>query len=267
MSDQPEATSIPSIDRLRQRLESSNLNRADRSVAKILTVQAALEAPKQHLSPLQALKAQVDALLIDGPPLALVAVQQLINAVDCQTVHVRLQEDSNFDLLCQNGPIIWKSCKLAATAVLILAASKARVQEALKFNSQLRGGLPTLHQVRSTPSQSLAQAFGKAKKAALDDGKTTIIGVSMVDVHIFELVERGTEQSYFSFAHSFVLGIGPEGMIVWQAWGEHGYRLDEWIARGGAKIRSWDEATAFVKDFLHLTLAKVCFYERTYRHE
>ena len=55
------------------------------------------------------------------------------------------------------------------------------------------------------------------------------------------------------------MGIGPEGVIVWQAWGKHGYRLDEYLDGGHARLRSWDEADQFVRDFDKLTSQKVRF--------
>ncbi|OJJ65556.1 hypothetical protein ASPBRDRAFT_532719 [Aspergillus brasiliensis CBS 101740] len=73
------------------------------------------------------------------------------------------------------------------------------------------------------------------------------------------MIERGERQSrdmnYTSFAHCFVLAIGREGFRVYQAWGEHGYRLDEYLKRGGSQLRSWQEATAFLKNF-----GKLCHY-------
>lgn len=91
----------------------------------------------------------------------------------------------------------------------------------------------------------------KLTKALARGGKgtTSVLVVSLVDVHIFELARQGTSQGYTSFAHTFVLGIGPEGVVVWQSWGEHGYGLDEYISRGDARIRSWQEAGDFVDVF------------------
>ncbi|OCK76830.1 hypothetical protein K432DRAFT_305513 [Lepidopterella palustris CBS 459.81] len=142
---------------------------------------------------------------------------------------------------------------------MVLAASKSNVAAALKFLSKVRGGLPTLEQIRATPSQSLSTAYQSAKKAALEENKTTILGVSLTDVHIFELESRGTSEPWFSFAHSFTMGVAPEGLIIWQAWGEHGYRLDEWVARDGSRLRSWDEGDSFVRDFERLVSGKGVF--------
>jgi hypothetical protein len=39
----------------------------------------------------------------------------------------------------------------------------------------------------------------------------------------------------------FALCLGPEGFVVWQAWGDEeiGYYLNEYVERGRAKIHDW----------------------------
>ncbi|PYH28309.1 uncharacterized protein BO87DRAFT_452317 [Aspergillus neoniger CBS 115656] len=130
---------------------------------------------------------------------------------------------------------------------------------ALKWQSRSLGGLPTMADISSTTSSDLPKQLSQAKKAAIDGkiGKTTVLVVSLVDV---EMIERGERQSrnmnYTSFAHCFVLAIGREGFRVYQAWGEHGYRLDEYLKRGGSQLRSWKEATAFLKSFRKLAIIR-----------
>lgn len=121
--------------------------------------------------------------------------------------------------------------------------------------------MPTLSLVRTTPtSSSFAQAFAKAKKAALSgEMATTVIGVSLIGVHIFELNVRDMAKPYSSFAHAFVVGVGLEGVVIWQGWGEHGYPLDEYLARDGSRVRSWDEAEEFVRDFNRFVFRKLSF--------
>ena len=87
--------------------------------------------------------------------------------------------------------------------------------------------------------------------------QTTVLAASLVDVHIFELAQQGASEQYFSFAHVFIIGVGPEGIIVWQAWGKHGYRLDEYLNDGHARVRDWREADQFVHDFGKLAAQKV----------
>ena len=81
--------------------------------------------------------------------------------------------------------------------------------------------------------------------------------VSLVDVHSFELAKPNKPTGYTPFAHTFVLGIGPEGVIVWQGWGEHGYGLDEWISKGDARVRTWQEAGDLVENVERFAAYKV----------
>jgi hypothetical protein len=111
---------------------------------------------------------------------------------------------------------------MAATLVLLLASSKdpACLHAALKSQFRNLGGLPTYDYIKNTASASLPLAFRRAKIAAMNDGQTTVLAVALVDVHIFEPAQRGAAGSYFSFAHVFTIGIGPDGVVIWQASGE-----------------------------------------------
>lgn len=152
----------------------------------------------------------------------------------------------------------WRSCKASATLVGLLACPKARLQETLRFQSQLLGGLPTLLMIKETPMASFLDAFRHAKELARGaKNVTTVMAVSLIDVHIFELAKLGRSEGYTSFAHTFVVGIGHEGVVIWQGWGEHGYGLDEYIQRDGARARNWQEAGDFVDRFDKMTLHKV----------
>lgn len=153
----------------------------------------------------------------------------------------------------------WESCELASTLILLLAAPRRleSLLSALKFQSRALGGLPTLYATRTTPSASFQSTSHKAKEAALKDGKTTVLSVTLTDVHIFELAQRGLAEHCLSFAHTFTIGIGPDAVIVWQAWGKHGYSLDEYIRDGHARVRDLEEAEQFVKDFEKLASLKV----------
>jgi hypothetical protein len=148
---------------------------------------------------------------------------------------------------------------MATALVLLLASSKdpACLHAALKSQSRSLGGLPTYDYIKKTASASLPLAFRKAKIAAVNNGQTTVLAVALVDVHTFELAQRGAAETYFSFAHVFTLGVGPEGVVIWQAWGKCGYRLDEYLNDGHARIRDWSEAEQFVRDFDKLSTQKV----------
>ncbi|KAL8668492.1 MAG: hypothetical protein Q9168_006876 [Polycauliona sp. 1 TL-2023] len=184
----------------------------------------------------------------------------LQRAAVCGETTVSLQKTSIYmPTTPQNLP--WNSCKLAATLVLVLAAPQIyeSIFAAMKFQSGLLGGLPTMAMIRNTPSAGLSTVFAKAKKTAIDGkvGKVTVLGVSLVDV---EMVERGEgrcmDMKYTSFAHTFVLGVARSGWRVYQAWGKHGYRLDEWLGRDGSQMRDWDAAKKFLKTFSRLATAK-----------
>lgn len=155
-------------------------------------------------------------------------------------------------------PIPWNSCNAAATLVGLLAGPILRLYEVLKFQSQRLHGLPTLDIIRNTPSTSLQTAFLHAKELARGEkGIISVTIVSRIDVHIFELAEQGKSGGYTSFAHTFVLGMGPEGVTVWQGWGEHGYGLDQWISGDGARVRTWQEAGDLVSVFETFVAYKV----------
>jgi hypothetical protein len=155
-------------------------------------------------------------------------------------------------------PILWNSCRAAATLVGLLACPSGRADEVMEFLSRRPGGLTTLKEIRKTPSASLQTAFLDAKALACSEKRiSSVIVVSLTDVHIFELVEQGRSEGYTSFAHSFVLGIGPEGVVVWQSWGEHGYGLDQWINNGRARVQTWQEAGDLVGVFEKFAAYKV----------
>jgi hypothetical protein len=152
----------------------------------------------------------------------------------------------------------WNSCKAAATLVGILARPAKRLFEVVKSLSQALNGLPSYEEIHNTPSASLLTAFQPAKALARGEkGISSALVVSLIDVHIFELVKQERSEDYTSFAHTFVLGIGPEGVIIWQGWGEHGYGLDQWIKNGDARVRSWKEADDFVDVFEKFVSYKV----------
>ncbi|CAE6407161.1 unnamed protein product [Rhizoctonia solani] len=141
-----------------------------------------------------------------------------------------------------------RSCKLAVTIILQIVAQDKILYDCIALNSRALGGLPTVAQIRARPSASLPIAFAKAKEAALKHQKSTAIAVSLIDV---EMTERGEGYSsgslnYMSFAHAFVAFIGPEGMRILQAWGEHGYSLAENIRSPASRLQDWSKAEEFV---------------------
>lgn len=141
---------------------------------------------------------------------------------------------------------IWKDGEAAATLIAILAAPHERLPETTKFFEN------TPATVRDTASASLADAFKTAKaKAQGKERFTTVIVVSLLDLYMLEMEEMGLEDQCTSFGHDFVLGVGPEGVIIWQ--GTMRCAFDEYLAAGGAQVRSWMQAEEFIKDFGKLT--------------
>lgn len=196
------------------------------SLATLLPV---INTSSAQRSPLLALKESVEAIFSCGPDAALFVFLKLQESVKgwtyrCQGSRVEIDvsvDEQTATNLGQSVSHLWKSCKMAATLILLFASSNdpTCMYEALKSQSQSLGGLPTLKSIQRTPSASLSQAFRRAKAAAINEAKTTVMAVSLTDVHIFALVALGRAEQYFRFAHVFTMGIGPEGVIIWQAWG------------------------------------------------
>lgn len=215
----------------------------------------ALASLSDDLTPLIALQAQVKDFFSCGTYAATNAFARMITAVrDCTC------EVARFSFPIPSAAMPWNSCKLAASQVLVLAAPADAVLPALALQSRsLSGGLK-LESIRGTPTASLRAAFNEAKALATGPlQSTTIMDVTLIDVRIFELAAQGKSQPFSTFTHSFVIGVGPEGVIIWQSWGEYGYRLDEYLNRDGARVRNWTEAQEFVDDFQRLLKLKVHF--------
>lgn len=106
-----------------------------------------------------------------------------------------------------------------------------------------------------------------ARKCVLggEEGILSVLVVSLLDVHIFELARKGMSEKFTSYAHTFVLGVGPEGVVIWQGWGEHGYPLDRYIRDGGARVRSWQETGDFVDRFEIFAAFEVSHFSRLSR--
>lgn len=251
---QPRLWAQPSLERVTEVVDDTE------SLSFFADVRLALEtARKASGTPIEVLKLQIAANMSDALPIAAYLADTMTTAIQYNAWTIPLHPmmfNRNAETFA-DAENIWKSCKFVTIFIMSIAASKEGALKAIKFCSMTRGGLPTLNLIRNTPTSSLRSAFVIAKTAAQKHGKTTVIGVAMTDVHIFELAQRGTSEQVFSFAHSFVVAVGPEGFVVWQAWGEHGYNLAEWLKRDGDRVRTWEEAEDFIKDFTKLTTGKV----------
>lgn len=146
--------------------------------------------------------------------------------------------------LGQDSFFLRRLCKMAATLVLLYATSNDLVclYNALKLQTHSLGGLLNYKFIRKTLSASLFLDFRRAKLAAINYKQTTVLAVALVDVHIFELAQRGKSELYFSFTYVFTMGVGLEGVIIWQAWGKHRYWFDKYINNRHARVRGWSEA-------------------------
>lgn len=215
-----------------------------------------------QMTPLEELDFQVKTFFDRGPLNASIKFHALESAALEETTMVDTHSARDLPLFIIKT-IPWNYCKLAATLVLLFACSPepATILNALKFQSRSLGGLPTMADIVNTPSADLPEKFARAKKAAIDGkvGETTVLGVSLVDVEMIERAEkRSPDMRYSSFAHSFVLAIGREGFRLYQAWGKHGYRLDQYLMRGGSRLRPWEDAKKFLKQFAKLACSEVC---------
>ncbi|KUL88250.1 hypothetical protein ZTR_05034 [Talaromyces verruculosus] len=237
------------------------INEHDETLSVDETTLAVREKMGLPFTPLEKLDSALKYFFQDGPEAASYAFDALRTAVIKGKTNVVVDEKR----MRYMGPIVarlapWSSCKLACTLVLLFASPSDQdsMLKELRWQSASLGGLPTMAEISSTPSADLPRRFTQAKKAAIDGkiGKVTVLGVSLVDV---DMIERGEKErknmDFTSFAHTFVLAIGREGFRVYQAWGEHGYRLDEWLMEGGSRLHSWEDAKVFLKTFKKLTRA------------
>ncbi|KAI1134452.1 hypothetical protein F5Y05DRAFT_417324 [Hypoxylon sp. FL0543] len=224
-------------------------------------------SPAQN-SPLLALSEKVEALFQGGPDAAFCAFQNLQQGIT-ESTYKRDGSRVNIAVTSDFGPLpkifnadlnpfsFWESAKMASTLVLLFACSNDAETMYAVVQGRTFGGHPSYKSViQNTPSASFPLAFKRAKSAALDAGQTTVMVVTLHDVHNLELDERQEHEPeedvplYYDFSHHFTVGIGPEGIMIWQVTGPEGrYRLDEYIRDGHARLRSWGEAEQFVRDF------------------
>ncbi|QDS74147.1 hypothetical protein FKW77_001341 [Venturia effusa] len=224
--------------------------------------QARRESANEPLgSPIQAMKLHIAAILSDTLPLVLYLATAMTKAIEDGTFVIQLQGEgfaadaSLWELTKMKPENIWKTCKFVGNFILNVASSKANAYKTCNFARDSKSG-DILGLARNQPTASFRSGFTTAKAAARNQKKTTIIGVQLLDVHFLQLSSRDAVAGHCSFAHTFAVAIGPEGFVIWQGWGEHGYRLDEWIDCGGDRVRTWDEAEQFVNDFEKLTKGK-----------
>lgn len=184
----------------------------------------------------------------------------------------------------------WFSCDVAAMTILALALPADKLSTLRDGYNNAPNPMLQAHpfqellEAELIPSASLRKAFNYAKAVALGPQKrTTVMTVSLVDTEEWRLphypdaklqYEKIQAREYRGLSHFFVVGVGPEGMRMWQSWMYLGPRLEEHMALGGARVRGWDEADAFVDIFEDLvsrdvgkvslsTTILVCVWKRT----
>ncbi|KAJ4345780.1 uncharacterized protein N0V89_011915 [Didymosphaeria variabile] len=172
--------------------------------------------------------------------------------------------DFMHEMACQ---LPWHSCDVTSMCIFTLAAPvhdlRAIVMESTLGNENplLAGGLYNPgFQVELIPSASLLESYKYAKRAALESQKTTLLRVKLIDV-IQSYCEQNESfvralnlmsielQDLVPFSHSFLLGVGPEGVVMFQSYMAFGPRLHEYIVGGGLRVRNWQEGDDFVSTF------------------
>jgi len=115
--------------------------------------------------------------------------------------------------------------------------------------------LPPVKEIRQVPSASLLETYKTAKQHALSAEKTTtVIVTELVDLCSLEMIEISRMKNYTSFTTSFGIGVGREGVIIWQT-GNDGF--DQYLQGGSDRVQKWAEADEFITDFDKLVKRKV----------
>ena len=156
--------------------------------------------------------------------------------------------------------VSWTSAHYAACLVMMLAARKESMLTAMKAFSTSLNGIPDLKVMRRVPTASLTDAYYEARTAAWIERKTTVLGIGLFDLHWLKLKAINEHAKYSPFTHTFTMGIGPEGFILWQAGGEGCSELptlDEHLAADGDCVHNWTTGDVFIENFEKLVINPV----------
>ncbi|PYH48991.1 uncharacterized protein BP01DRAFT_388823 [Aspergillus saccharolyticus JOP 1030-1] len=225
------------------------------TVEELKATLSALRSMRPSCTPLEALDQELKNLFEGGVQAASCRCIALRSAVLRGQTTVRLRPRASLNRqLDLPIPSFWNTAFIATTVVLLFASppDPDATLAALSWLSYELGGVPTMTDIRKYASADLSKRFAQAKKVAIDGkvAKVTVLGVDLVDVEIIDRCEiQSRDMEYTSFAHSFVLAIGREGFRIYEAWREHGYRLDQYLMRGGSRLRTWAESKSFLKSF------------------
>lgn len=115
---------------------------------------------------------------------------------------------------------------------MVLAAPQILAAEALIFP-----GHDTRDDVVSSPSANIRVELRQAREKAQTTGETSVLCIGLLDDSD---QARRYNVNYISYAHWFVVVVATEGIRIYQSWYEQ-YTLQDWLNRGHARLRSWEE--------------------------
>ena len=213
-------------------------------------------------SPLMALRQYISHLFAYGPRAASYFYARLENAVRKGTTVIdRLELPGSVpgDFFSESYP--WDSQSLASTLVLVVAAPLEWTYDALRFLNRAMGHWSHVpHDMKGTESASLRDAFEAGKKGATEKRQTTVLCVELVDLASAAMSEMRLKAAWnhTSFGQTFVMVIGPEGVMTLRAGGPlEGYTLPEYGKSKRDRIQLGKEGNRFVADFEKFAVREV----------
>ena len=220
-----------------------------------------INALPEQKAPIQALNQKVEEFFHCGPYAAFAAFQNLQAAITrsnykLKDSRVEVPVTSDLGFLSRifssnlNATTIWRTPTMASTLVLLFACPNnvRTIHDVVTDQGRTFGGTPAIESTRTTSSMSLQESYQRAKSTA-QGGQSTVMVVTLHDVLSLDVDEREDIGNYFPFSHFFTIGVGPEGVRVWQAGGHNGYGFDQYLRDGHARLRTWDEAEKFASNF------------------
>lgn len=179
----------------------------------------------------------------------------------------------------------WENCRITGLLIILLAcppnasvasnahdffggeAQAAQIAKELKVFEDIKD----FRNSKTRRTGKLASSFEKARNAIHSDGQDaiTVLGVQLLDIaHLtlepWEAQDYSYNGKYITFTHAFSIAIGKEAIRVFQSfhpdYDMKAYSFPQYIARGGARLRSWEEAEEFFKNFEIIeTLSVRCY--------
>lgn len=235
---------------------------------------AKLNTLSTGISPLLTIVKYLATLVSEGSDTACFLLEQFRSTVgstdnlpEGSKITITLKDTILLDPLHERKPYPEYMCAVMSMIVFALATPANQLQSFIREpilgeeNIYLLGGSPILRTLAGLiPSASLGGAYEFAKSSAKSDYKTTLLKVSLYDVTIWKLSSRPQSAhlpqsgqaslfDWMSFDHAFVLGVGPEGVIVFQTWYSYGPKLCDIVDSGGLEVRSWEDGDQLVKNF------------------